>query len=142
MQMLGLTSYEMNNGDSVSSFKDMYKYLYDKNMPYFKNYPWIISEFGCGAGGETYYDWEQGKYVMTKKARNQELQAGWVRDMFDCLNNNQAEENAFCKNIKAAIWFSVNDSVDVDGKTYINNYLQLNDELTPTLEAFKNGLNK
>ncbi|MDF2686755.1 MAG: hypothetical protein K0S55_1938, partial [Clostridia bacterium] len=110
-------------------------------MPYFTGYPWIISEFGCGAGGETYYDWGQGKYVMTKRARNVEMQTLWVNDMFTCFNNNQKEENVFCKNIKAAVWFSVNDSVSVDGKTYINNYLQLNDELTSTLDEFKNGLN-
>lgn len=142
MQLMGLTNYEMNNGTAVESFEDMYKYLYNKNTPYFDEYPWIISEFGCGAGGETYYDWGQGKFIMTERARNVELQARWVQEMFVCFDRNQEPGYTFCKNIKAAIWFSVDDSVDVDGVTYINNYLQLNDELTPTLEAFRNGLKK
>jgi hypothetical protein len=109
-------------------------------MPYFQNYPWIISEFACGAGGETYYDYSQAKFVMTEKGRNQASQAQWVRDMFNCMNNNQSGENAFCKNIKAAVWFSCNDVVTVDGKELVNNYLRLDDELTETIAAFKEGL--
>lgn len=140
VQLLGLTYYEMNNGKGPASFKDMYTELYEQNMPYFQNYPWVIGEFACGAGGETYYDYGQGKYVMTEKGRNQASQTAWVKEMFDCFNNNQSEENAFCRNIKYAIWFSANDVVTVDGKEMINNYLRLDDGLTETLAAFKEGL--
>ncbi len=146
MQMLGLTYYEMNNGigknASVKSFKEMYTYLYNKNMPYYENYPWIISEFGCAAGGKAYYDWGSSRYVESELGRNSALQAEWVSDMFECFNNNQEAANAFCRNIKAAVWFSVNDYADVGGKSTITNYLQLNDELTETLEEFRKGLNK
>lgn len=140
MQLLGLTYYEMNNGTAVTSFKDMYTEYYIKNTPYFSNYPWIISEFACGAGGDTYYDYGKKENVMTEKGRNVALQTKWVEDMFTSLNNNQDAQNAFCKNIKAAIWFSVNDSTEINGTEYIVNYLQLNDALTSTLEAFKKGL--
>ncbi len=140
VQLLGLTYYEMNNGKAPDSFRNMYTYVYNQNMPYFQNYPWIISEFACGAGGETYYDYSQAKFVMTEKGRNQASQAQWVRDMFNCMNNNQSGENAFCKNIKAAVWFSCNDVVTVDGKELVNNYLRLDDELTETIAAFKEGL--
>lgn len=140
MQLLGLTYYEMNNGNGPESFKNMYTTLYNQNMPYFKNYSWIISEFACGAGGETYYDYGQAKYVMVEKGRNKVSQAQWVKEMFDCFNNNQSAENAFCKNIKAAVWFSCNDYVDVDGTTMVVNYLQLDDELSETLQAFREGL--
>ncbi|HBL83333.1 MAG: hypothetical protein A2Y17_05405 [Clostridiales bacterium GWF2_38_85] len=141
MQLLGLTSYEMNNNTSVESFKDMYTYVYEKNTPYFENYSWIISEFGCGSGGEVYYDWGQGKYFEKQLGRNETLQANWVKEMFKYFNNNQTNENAFCKNIKAAIWFSVNDYVDLDGESRIVNFLKLDSSLTKTLEEFRKGLN-
>lgn len=139
VQMLGLTNYEMNNSNSLTSFEDMYKYVYDNNASYFINYPWIISEFGCGAGGEAYYDYGKEDYVMTEKGRNKQAQADWVKGMFDILNNNQEPKNEFSKNIKAAIWFSVNDYTDVNGESKIVNYFQLNDELTETQNEFKNG---
>jgi len=138
MQLLGLTDYEKNNAENIRTFKDMYTEYYKKNTPYFQNYPCIISEFGCGAGGE----WDFEKNILSTKARNKDKQAKWVEDMFTYLNNNQDAKNAFCKNIKAAIWFSCNDSNAVDGKMYINNYFQLNDELTSTFDAFKKGLAK
>ena len=52
VQMIGLTSYQMNNDDSFATFREMYTELYKKNTPYFDNYPAIIGEFGCGAGGD------------------------------------------------------------------------------------------
>ena len=62
--------------------------------------------------------------------------------MFECLINNQAPENKFCKNIKIAIWFSANDFVDVNGETLIKNYYKL-DEGTPlAIEAFREGYAK
>ena len=142
MQMMGLTHYEMNNTGSVETFEEMYKFVYNNNMPYYDNYPWIISEFGCASGGEVLYNWGKGEYEATELGRNRALQAKWVREMFECFENNQKEGYEFAKKIKAAIWFSVNDYAVVDGETKIINYLQLNDALTETLEAFRNGLNK
>jgi hypothetical protein len=140
MQLLGLTHYEMNNGQKPESFKNMYTYVYNQSAPYFNNYPWIISEFACGSGGEAYYDYGKASYVTTTLGRNKASQAEWVKEMFKCLNNNQSEENVFCKNIKAAVWFSANDYAAIDGKQVVINYLQLDNELTDTLAAFKEGL--
>ncbi len=136
---LGLTNYEMGNGTSLSSFKTMYSMVYDKNEPYFSNYPWIISEFAAGAGGQKMFDWSVDQWVDTTLGRNADKQAAWVTDMFACLNNKQAEENAFCRNIKGAVWFSTNDYTYIDSKKYIVNYLELDSSLTDTLAAFKAG---
>ena len=141
VQMLGLTSYEMNNeATAPNTFKNMYTYVYEKSMPYFDNYPWIISEFACGAGGAVYYDWGKGKYLEKTLGRNETTQAAWVKAMFEILNDRDNPDNEFAKRIKAAVWFSVNDYADVDGKSKIINYLALDKELTKTLEAFKQGM--
>lgn len=141
VQMLGLTSYEMNNETTApNTFKDMYTYVYEKSMPYFDNYPWIISEFACGAGGEVYYDWGQNKFLEKTLGRNENTQAAWVKAMFDIFNDRDNPANDFAKRIKGAVWFSTNDYADVDGKSRITNYLALDKELTKTLEAFKKGM--
>lgn len=137
VQMYGVTNYEMNNGYTPESFKARYTYVYNKSTPYFDNYPWIIGEFACGAGGETEYDWGIHDYVAKDLGRNIEKQTLWVNEMFDCLENNQAPEHAFCKNIKAAVWFSANDYVYVNGKDCITNYLHLDERTMPTIQAFK-----
>ena len=69
-------------------------------------------------------------------------QTQWVKDMFKCLENNQAPENAFCKNIKAAVWFSANDYAYIDGKNYITNYLRLDEGTMSTIQAFKEYFDK
>ncbi|HPE94651.1 MAG TPA: glycosyl hydrolase, partial [Bacillota bacterium] len=137
VQALGLTYYEMNNGSSVSSFSSMYTTLYNKNMPWFDNYPWIISEFACGAGGEKLYNWGTSSYNDTVLGRNQALQAQWVKGMFKALNDK--ENNAFASHIKGAVWFSVNDYATIQGKSYITNKLSITDDLTQTIAAFKEG---
>ena len=126
VQMLGLTHYEMGNSTPIPSFKEGYENLYNKNKDYFINYPWIISEFACGSGGET----------TGVAKRNASLQAEWVKDMFDCLINRNEEEYAFVKNIVGIVWFSTNDYVD--GK--VSNYLALDSDLTETLNALKEGI--
>ncbi len=143
VQMIGLTAYQDNNGDSIESFKQMYSDLYAKNTPYFDNYPAIIGEFACGAGGEVYYDWGTESYKpIPNIEEKRQRQADWITDMFECMLNNQAPENKFCKNIKIAIWFSANDFVDVNGETKIKNYYKL-DEGTPlAIQAFREGYAK
>lgn len=138
VHMLGLTGYERGNEEKLQSFEELYSTLYQKNSPYFDLFPQIISEFGCGAGGETHFDFEQGKYVFLKRARNQDKQTKWVHDMFTILNTTKPK---YVSNIKAAIWFSVNDYAYVNNHNYIMNYFELTDEVMPTILEFKVGLN-
>ncbi|MBQ9415212.1 MAG: hypothetical protein IJU16_08835 [Clostridia bacterium] len=140
VQLIGLTCYEFGNGQSLSTFKNLYTELYNKNKNYYINYPWIISEFAAGAGGEKRYDWGANAWVDTELGRNQQLQAEWVNALFDCFDNNQTVANAFCKNIKAAVWFSANDYSKVDGKSIITNYLKLDEGVAGTIEVFKERL--
>lgn len=148
VQMLGLTHYQMNNvnsGETIPSFKTMYTETANKMLPYFEEYPWIIGEFACGAGSEAYYDWGKNGYVFTEKARNADLQEEWVKGMLECFRNNQAAENAFCKNIKLAVWFSCNDYADADGDgeyDEIINYLKLDENTMGAIEALRAYLNE
>ena len=130
VQALGLTRYEMlNDLSTMKSFKDGYTILYDKNKEYWMNYPWVVSEFGCAAGGAIAEDGH-----LTTLYRNKDVQAKWVGDMFECLTNK--EENEFCKKISVMVWFNANDYKD--GK--IMNSLYLDDELKDTFDALKKGL--
>ncbi|MEG1743217.1 MAG: hypothetical protein RR246_03525, partial [Clostridia bacterium] len=140
VQALGLTSYEMANDDSVPSFKKMYTDVYKANDPYFDAFPWIISEFACGSGGEKKMNWDTRTYFDTKQHRNAAMQAQWVKEMFDCFENSSKPGYEFAKKIKGAVWFSCNDYVTIDGKSYITNNLRLDEELTDTLNNFKDGL--
>ncbi len=140
VQALGLTAYEMGNNYSLTSFKKLYSDLYEKNSPYFNNYPQIISEFGAGAGGEKQYNWSAGKYLDTTLGRNAAKQATWVKEMFDCLQKRDEEGYEFCQSIKGAVWFAVNDYVNIDGTNYITNFFELNDTVSDTVAAFKEGL--
>lgn len=130
VQALGLTRYEMlNDLSTMKSFKDGYTILYDKNKEYWMNYPWVVSEFGCAAGGAIAEDGH-----LTTLYRNKDVQAKWVSDMFECLTNK--EKNEFCKKISVMVWFNANDYKD--GK--IMNSLYLDDELKDTFDALKKGL--
>ncbi len=140
VQALGLTSYEMGNETYLDSFRSMYSDLYKKNTPYFDNYPHIISEFGAGAGGEKKYDWGRGAYVDTLLGRNAAKQAEWVKAMFDCLEKRDEPGYEFCKNMKVAVWFGVNDYAAVNNTNYITNFFELNDIVADTVKAFKEGL--
>ena len=58
--------------------------------------------------------------------------------MLDCFRNNQAAENAFCKNIKLAVWFSCNDYADTDGDGQYDeviNYLKLDENTMGAINA-------
>ncbi len=136
VQALGLTSYEMGNGTSLKSFETMYTADYEKNCVNFINYPWIISEFAAGGGGEKQYDYSSSSYVNTTLGRNEYKQAAWVTAMFNEFND---PTSTYCDNIKGAVWFSVNDYVEIDGTNYIANYLALDANADRTIAAFKNG---
>lgn len=138
VNMLGLTSYERGNMEQYSSFKKLYKDLYKKNTPYFSNFPQIISEFGAGAGGEILFDYEQGCFKDVNIRRNLDKQRRWVKDMFIQFNKHPE----YTKQIKAAIWFSVNDYGYKDGKEQIMNYFRLDDSLMPTIKQFKKSFKK
>lgn len=132
VQALGITRYEMlNDVESHKSFKDGYTALYNKNKDYWLNYPWVVSEFGCAAGGAIT---EYGEYTVLY--RNKDLQAKWVKEMFDCLSNK--DENEFCKKISVMVWFNCNDYKD----GLIMNSLHLDSSLTETHNALKEGLQK
>ena len=128
VQALGLTYYESNNENDVdyNTFRKDYTALYEKNNPVWKNYPWIISEFGCGAGGNA-----SGAHY-----RNQASQTEYVKGMFADFNDR--ENHPYLQNIKGAVWFSVND---YDGEGRVINQFELEVEKLPTtIKAFKEGL--
>ncbi|MCI5745188.1 MAG: glycoside hydrolase family 26 protein [Erysipelotrichaceae bacterium] len=129
VQALGLTSYRDNNNNEVneSTFRNDYTLLYEKNNPVWNNYPWIISEFGCGSGGDT----------TGKLYRNQASQVKYINGMFNDFNNR--DNNPYLQNIKGAVWFSVND---YSGEQVVNQYELVIDELKDTINALKNGLSK
>lgn len=129
VQALGLTRYEMlNDLNTMKTFKEGYTALYEKNKEHWMNYPWVVSEFGCAAGGAIA---EEGH--LTKLYRNKDVQATWVKEMFKCLANK--EENEFCQKISVMVWFNANDYQD----GLILNSLYLSNELTDTFLAFKEG---
>lgn len=143
-QLLGATSYEMNNGtgstyeeraSGVLSFEEHYSSLHEKNSGVWDAYSVIISEFACGSGGD--YSGELG--------RNGDIQADWVREMFEDLN--AEEKPAWVSQIKGAVWFNCNDY----SGTQITNRLRFIDpdgynnetygDLADTVAAFREGLN-
>ena len=130
VQALGITRYEMlNDRNNYTSFKDGYTALYEKNKDYWMNYPWVVSEFGCAAGGAIT---ENG--VLTELYRNKDIQAKWVSEMFDCLLDK--ENNEFCSKISVAVWFNCNDYKD----GLIMNSLHLDSSLVETFNELKKGL--
>ena len=132
VQALGITRYEMlNDLATYTTFKKGYSELYEKNRNYWMNYPWIVSEFGCAAGGAIT---ESGE--LTTLYRNKLTQAEWVKEMFDCMADK--ENNEFCKKITAMVWFNCNDY----NQGLIMNSLYLHSSLTETFQALKEGLKK
>lgn len=140
VQMLGLTHYEMNNESYLSSFQKLYTETAEKMLPYFSEYPWILGEFACGAGGEVYYDWGKGGYVNRNKGRNLANQTKWVEGMIECFRHNQEPDYDFCRRIKLAVWFSSNDYASVDGQNKVTNYLKLDEDVLPTIKKLSEYL--
>ena len=147
VQVLGLTSYEMgNDAKHYRSFEEHYEALYARNNPYFVQYPGVISEFAGGAGGEVVFDYDSDTYVEVELARNQEIQATYVKEMFELMNLEDKSDKPWLEQIKGAVWFSCNDYAQVPSKDdpevtelKISNYLKLDETLTSTLEQFKIG---
>ncbi|MDY2889866.1 MAG: glycosyl hydrolase [Candidatus Caccosoma sp.] len=129
VQALGLTEYEDNNSNNVNvyTFRQDYTRYYEKNKNTWSAYPWIISEFGCGAGGN----------YSGERFRNEKSQANYVKGMFADFNDR--ENNPYLQNIKGAVWFSANDYV---GDKVSNQYELVIDKLPNTMEALKEGLAK
>ncbi len=140
-QMLGLTYYESANG-SMDTFRNMYTKTYDEYKGYFIDYPWMIGEFACGAGGARIYDWSSRSYLTTVQGRSEKKQAEWCREMFKCFADNQSAANRFCRNIKVAVWFSANDYVSIDGEYLVQNYYKLDEALDETFAVFREWLPK
>ena len=139
VQLLGGTYYELNNytkeaaPKSCQSFKKMYTELYRKNAA-FREWSVILSEFGCGSGGD--YSGELG--------RNRDVQLKWVREMFEEFNDPDPAD--YIKQIKGAVWFNAND-YNYDNGTKVTNRYQLYDpnnnyysDLLPLMEEFRRGL--
>lgn len=124
VQAIGLTNYEMANYLPLQSFRERYNQLYSANKPYFLQYPWIISEFACGSGGQT----------TGEMKRNKAEQARWVKAMFDDFA--KWDNYPYLQNIKGGIWFGTNDYA-ADGS--VVNCLVLEEDQPETLQAFRDG---
>lgn len=132
VQALGLTRYEMlNDLTNAKSFKEGYTILYEKNKDYWMNLPWVVSEFGCGSGGQIT---DSGQ--ITTLFRNKQAQATWIKEMFECLANK--DQNEFCKKISVMVWFNANDYKD----NLIMNSLYLDSSLTESFNELKEGFKK
>ena len=143
VQLLGGTSYEMNNyatneeaERNITSFAKHYGNLYNKNKDYFADWGMIIGEFACGSGGDA------GDSAGKTLGRNALAQAKWVEGMLNELYSDNPA--AYAKQIKGLIWFNCNDEVE-DG---ITNRLRFAapdgsyDDLAATHLAFRNGFQK
>ncbi len=113
---IGLTAYNFGDDYNWSSFESMYDYVNQEYQPYFSEWPWIISEFGCSDASEL--------------EENEGRKAQWVTDMFTVLNEGKYP------NIKVAVWFNAND-YDNAGNVVHEIVLQTDQKV---LAAFKEGL--
>ena len=129
VQILGLTYYEYNNyeNEDPRSFFEMYQWLYNKNAPQWNSFPAIISEFGCGSGGN---------HPSGKLYRNALTQAVWVEDMLVSLNYGREDYPSMAQ-IKGAIWFNANDNY---GDRVVNLLVLDKQNTKSTIQAFKEGL--
>ena len=129
VQALGLTEYEDNNSNNVNeyTFRNDYTRYYEKNKTSWSAYPWIISEFACGAGGN----------YSGERYRNAISQSKYVKGMFADFNDR--ENHPYLQNIKGAVWFSAND---YKGDRVANQYELVIEKLPETISAFKEGLAK
>ena len=116
VQMIGLTGYEANNSETNKSFETIYDAIEKEYKPFFMDWPWIISEFACGSGGDN---------------QAADSQAEWVEGMFKCF------EQGKYSNIKVAVWFNGNDYND-DGS--VKNRYAMSVQNKKTMKAFKDGL--
>ncbi len=115
VDLIGLTGY--NSGtvetNTYKSFEEIYDNIYSMYEPHFKDWPWIISEFGCAT-------------------REGASKSEWITEMFNVLEQNKYPQ------LKVAIWFNCSD-YDNDGN--VTNDFNLEKE-AEVMQAFKEGLEK
>lgn len=87
VHMIGITGYnngtyyKKQNNEVWRSFKDIYDPIEEEYLPFFSQFPWIITEFASSSiGGD---------------------KAAWIEDMFSDISEYE--------NIKAAVWFDYAD---------------------------------
>lgn len=116
VQLLGITGYNSGTFYSFESwreFEPIYDNIEAEYKPYFKDWPWIISEFGSsGIGGD---------------------KAAWIKSMFDCF------EKKKYSNIKVAVWFNAAD-YDAETNQVCRSFWL--DETEESLAAFRDGLQR
>ena len=141
INVLSSISYEMgNDGDYIlgnGSFINRFRQVYERNMPYFSEFPWGIGEFACGAGGDGRF--VGGVWEYTERFRNREQQALWVEEMLEVFNNPNHPAYEYTRRFRFAVWFSTNDVIYYDGQQRVTNQLRLGSENQSTLEAFRLG---
>ncbi|MGN0172601.1 MAG: glycosyl hydrolase [Acutalibacteraceae bacterium] len=113
VDMIGITYYNFGDENTWGTYEYLYSWIDAYYGAYFRDWAWIISEFGCSDTKEP-----------SRKAQ-------WITEMFDCI------EQGKYPNIKAAVWFSRNDYENGE----ITHKLVL-DESKEVLNAFKEGLER
>ncbi|MBQ6058853.1 MAG: hypothetical protein IJL39_02190 [Clostridia bacterium] len=119
VQMIGLTGYNTGDyyadltGETWREFSEIYTDVEENYRPYFGDYPWMITEFGCSSYG--------GDKVK------------WIEEMFGCIDD--------FENLKVAVWWSYADFDTREGKEGIAARPYYLDETEETLQAFAAGRN-
>ena len=117
VQMIGITGYNTGDyyadytGERWRSFPEIYGGIQSSYAPYFGDWPWIITEFGCSSHGGD--------------------KAAWIREMFASM--------ADFPNIKAAVWWSCCDYDAREGHEGEIARPYFLDETEQTLQAFAQG---
>lgn len=106
------TYYEKENNERWFSFEELYDNIQTTSEPYFKKFPWIITEFGSSSIGG-----------------NKPL---WITEMFAAIPK--------YKNIKMAVWFNADDLDPRPEKNNRVARPYRLDETRQTTEAFKKGI--
>lgn len=106
------TYYKEENNEKWFSFENLYDNIQGTSEPYFKEFPWIITEFGSSSvGGD---------------------KPQWITDMFATISK--------YKNIKIAVWFNADDlDPRPEKNNQVARPYRL-DETKQTTEAFKKGI--
>lgn len=155
VQLLGATNYEMNNyipggNEKIESFQKRYSELYKKNCEGgFGKWGVIISEFGCGSGGEIM---PNGTIPAGGNGRNRDAQAEWVKGMFDEFCKDPQPD--YVQQLKGMVWFNCNDYKSSGGSEKVMNRLRIYQpagqgrpgedysDLAQTINAFKDGFSR
>ena len=120
VQMIGVTGYNTGTyfkdvtGEDWRSFTQIYDEVNEAYLPFFSEFPWMITEFASSSIG--------GNKPM------------WITNMFENLDR--------YPNIKAAVWFSAPDMDMRPGYEGKISRPYMLDETPETLAAFGKGLKK